>query len=324
MTALLSTRGLGVRFRTGGGLVQAVTDADLELRPGEVLALVGESGCGKSVLASTLLGLLPANAEVRGRATLSASARGPEVELLSADERRLAREVRGRRLALVPQSATSSLSPTWTARSQLEEVVRRLDATARGRTAVRARAAALAADAGLPEDGLDRFPHELSGGAAQRVVLAMARAGDPDVVLADEPTAGLDRPLVDAAADGLRALAEEGRAVLLITHDLRVVERVATRVAVMYASRLVEVGPAADVLDDPWHPYTRGLLDAQPHRAFRAVPGAPPSLGALPPGCGFAARCRREPRARSRTLVCSGDASPAQVADRALSCVRPC
>ncbi|MFE3577810.1 oligopeptide/dipeptide ABC transporter ATP-binding protein [Streptomyces vinaceus] len=281
----------------GGRYVEAVTDATFTLAAGECLALVGESGCGKSVLASALLGLLPANAETAGSARL---ADGPDV--LAADERTLSRTVRGRRIGLVPQSPAAHLTPVRTIRSHLEETVRELAGRTRARTRARGgaelRAVALAAAerAAFPATHLDRYPHELSGGLAQRAATALALVGDAPLLLADEPTTGLDRDLVHRTVDELRAHTREaGRALLMITHDLAAAERIADTVAVMYAGRIVEITATAAFFGAPGprHPYARGLLDALPERAFIPVPGAPPELGALPPGCAFAARCAR-------------------------------
>ncbi|MDN5751227.1 MAG: ABC transporter ATP-binding protein [Pseudonocardia sp.] len=298
---------LSVRFRLGsrgrGGTVSAVTGASLALRPGRLLALVGESGCGKSVLAAAIMGLLPANAEVAGRVELEG------LDLLDAPERVLREIVRGRRIGLVPQSAATHLTPVRRVGRQLAETVRALRPGAGMETVHR-----LADDVGLPREMLDRYPHELSGGTAQRVAVAAALAGDPPVLLADEPTAGLDRPLVDRTTDLLADLAARGHAVLLITHDLRAARRVATDVAVMYASRLVEVGPAEELFTDPWHPYTRGLVGALPDRGFAAIPGHPPELTGLPPGCGFDRRrpdlhtCVLDPRltwSGERAVACT-------------------
>ncbi|MER5318814.1 ABC transporter ATP-binding protein [Streptosporangium roseum] len=283
---MLGVHGLTVSFRIPGATVRAVSDADFEVRPGRCLALVGESGCGKSVLAHALLGLLPGNAEVSGQAWLEQD--GDPLELLGASQAVLARKVRGRSIGLIPQSPATHLTPVRTARAQLEEALRELGTPA-GR--VRAGADALAERHGLRPADLDRYPHELSGGMAQRVANAMALAGDPWLLLADEPTGGLDRPLVDRAMASLRELCDEGRAVLLITHDLRAAEKVADDIAVMYAGRLVELGPAAGILERPRHPYAAGLVDAQPDRAFVPIPGMPPELTRLPAGCAFAPRC---------------------------------
>ncbi|MFI9377866.1 ABC transporter ATP-binding protein [Streptomyces parvulus] len=305
-TPVLSVRGLSVRFLMPGGRgVAAVTDAHFDVAGGECLALIGESGCGKSVLASALLGLLPGNAQTAGAALLG------DLDLLAADERTLARTVRGRLVGLVPQSPAAHLTPVRTIRSQLEETVAELTGV-RGRTALRAAAEKAAARAAFPADHLDRHPHELSGGLAQRAATALALVGDAPLLLADEPTTGLDRDLVDRTVDELRRHVDNtndvdnagdvgntadhrDRALLMITHDLAAAERVADRIAVMYAGRIVELTRAADFFGaaGPRHPYSRGLLDALPDRAFTPIPGLPPELGALPGGCAFAARCDR-------------------------------
>ncbi|MEF2526837.1 ABC transporter ATP-binding protein [Streptomyces sp. CS62] len=280
----------------GGRFVAAVSDASFRLAPGSCLALVGESGCGKSVLASALLGLLPGNADTAGSALLPDG-----LDLLTAGEAVLARTVRGRRIGLVPQSPAAHLTPVRTIRSHLEEAVRELNppaASARGRRAareaVRAAAERAAERAAFPASHLDRHPHELSGGLAQRAATALALVGDAPLLLADEPTTGLDRDLVHRTVDELRAhTGDAGRALLMITHDLAAAHRIADSVAVMYAGRIVETCPADTFFgpSGPRHPYARGLLDALPERAFTPIPGTPPELGALPPGCAFAARC---------------------------------
>ncbi|WP_238005827.1 ABC transporter ATP-binding protein [Dactylosporangium sp. AC04546] len=276
----LTVDGLHVAFRLPGATVQAVTDLSLTLHRGELLAVVGESGCGKSVLAHAVLGLLPANATVTGAATLH-----PDVALIGAGERRL-RAVRGRRIGLIPQSPATALTPVRTGRSLLAETLR-----AHGRPT--SDADRIAAEAGLDPGDLDRYPFQLSGGMAQRLATALALAPDPAVLLADEPTAGLDRPLVDHTLDLLRRRCDAGAAVLLITHDLTAAQRVADSVAVMYASRIVEHRPAADLYTTPTHPYAAALLNALPDHAFRPIPGHPPMLTALPTGCAFAPRCPR-------------------------------
>ncbi|MFC5805117.1 ABC transporter ATP-binding protein [Streptomyces formicae] len=290
MTAqpILSVRNLSVRFRLRGGRhVAAVNDASFDLAAGECLALVGESGCGKSVLASALLGLLPGNAQTAGSAVLDG------IDLLAADERTLARTVRGRRVGLVPQSPAAHLTPVRTVRAHLEETVRALTPTPRRERRAAARAAA--ARAAFPAHRLDAYPHELSGGQAQRAATALALIGDAPLLLADEPTTGLDRDLVARTADELRRHADDGRALLMITHDLVAAERIADRVAVMYAGRIVEISPASRFFapQGTRHPYAHALLASLPDRDFTPIPGMPPNLGALPAGCAFAPRCPR-------------------------------
>nr|WP_055504803.1 ABC transporter ATP-binding protein [Nonomuraea pusilla] len=275
----LRVEGLSVRFHLPGAVVHAVTDAAFELREGRCLALVGESGCGKSVMAHALLGLLPGNAVVTGHAWLGS------LDLVAAPERVLAGQVRGRRVGLIPQSPAAHLTPVRTARAQLAETLRELGG---GQSPD-----ALARRAGLRPDDLDRYPHQLSGGMAQRVANALALAGDPPLVIADEPTTGLDRPLVESTMAELRRLCDEGRAVLIITHDLRAAEQVADDVAVMYAGRVVELAEARTFFARPRHPYAQGLLDALPSRAFTPIPGDPPELTRLPDGCAFLPRCSR-------------------------------
>ncbi|WP_394811180.1 ABC transporter ATP-binding protein [Streptomyces xanthii] len=296
-TPVLSVDGLSVRFRMrDGAYVHAVSDASFDLAAGECLALVGESGCGKSVLASALLGLLPANAETAGTAHVDG------LDLLGTDEATLARTVRGRRVGLVPQSPAAHLTPVRTVRAQLAETVRELTGLRRRDPKLGAAVEAAAARAAFPADRLDHYPHELSGGLAQRAATALALVGDAPLLLADEPTTGLDRDLVDRTVDELRRHIGDERALLLITHDLAAAERIADRVAVMYASRIVELTDAATFFGAPGprHPYARGLLNALPDRDFTPIPGMPPELGALPPGCAFAERCDRADAACDR------------------------
>lgn len=318
---VLSVRGLSVRFRMRGGRhIAAVSDASFDLAAGSCLALVGESGCGKSVLASALLGLLPGNAETAGSALLGGA--GPDgapsedapIDLLTASEGQLATRVRGRRIGLVPQSPAAHLTPVRTVRSQLEETVRELTGRA-ARAALRARAEEAAARAAFPLDHLDRYPHELSGGLAQRAATALALVGDARLLLADEPTTGLDRDLVERTVDALRRHTDDHRALLMITHDLVAAERIADRVAVMYAGRIVELADAADFFGSPGprHPYARGLLDALPDRGFTPIPGMPPELGDLPDGCAFAPRCDRA------TAACAQRPAPT----RGVACHHP-
>ncbi|SNT41681.1 ATP-binding cassette domain-containing protein [Rhodococcoides kyotonense] len=271
MTAL-RIRDLTVRIPLRDGtVVHAASDVNLAVDAGTVTALVGESGCGKSILATAVMAMLPAGSDVSGSISVRTADRTVDVFEDTG--------FRGRDVALIPQSASSYLTPVRTARSQLDETVRVLGS--------RHRSDELARTVGLDPADLDLYPHELSGGMAQRVAIAGALVGDPSVVVADEPTANLDGELTDHILRLLRRCADEGAAVLLITHDLSSLMRtaVADRVAVMYASRIMETGPAALVLDDPMHDYTRDLVNALPSRGLHPMPGVPPQLTDLPDDC---------------------------------------
>ena len=279
---LLEIEDLSVGFRTPRGVVQALSEARLSIAPGELLLVVGESGSGKTVLAHSLLRLLPRNASVRGSIRL----RGRE--LLSATPGEL-RDVRGRRIALIPQSPASSLNPVRRLGGQLVEAARARGLSERAaRTRLRERLAEL--DLNFDELGR-RYVHQLSGGMQQRVVNALALVGSPELVIADEPTSGLDAALVDTTAEQLLEISSRGTALLVITHDLRLAERLGGRLALLYASRIVELGPTAAFFDAPSHPYGRELLRALPEREGRTIPGLPPELSALPAHCAFADRC---------------------------------
>ncbi|GAA2120264.1 ABC transporter ATP-binding protein [Streptomyces synnematoformans] len=294
-------RDVHIGFGAGRGAARPVVrGVDLDLVPGRVTALVGESGSGKSLTSLALMGLLPAGARVAAGT----------VEIEGRDTAGFTdaqwRELRGARVAMVFQDPMAALNPSFTVGWQIAETLRRRRGA--GRRAARERAVELMRTVGIPdaEHKYGAYPHEFSGGMRQRAVIAMALTLDPAVLLADEPTTALD---VTVQAQILRLLAgrqrDAGMAMLLVSHDLGVVARVAQDVAVMYAGRIVETGALDDVYTAPAHPYTRGLLDAvpDPARPGRLVPieGQPPAPGSLPAGCAFAPRC---PYA---TKVCGSD-----------------
>ncbi|AHK29152.1 nickel import ATP-binding protein NikD [Rhodococcus opacus PD630] len=274
-TALVEARGLTVRIPTRAGTVHAVSDIDLRLDAGQVHALVGESGCGKSIIAATLCGLLPATATTTGTVTLSSGDAAP-TELVGTREKQW-RRLRGRRIALVPQSAATFLTPVRTVGDQLTETLHHLHS--------RHTVTSLLIRVGLPDAVAALYPHQLSGGMAQRAAIAFALAGSPSVIVADEPTSNLDPQLTSHVLDLLDDCAHAGAAVLLITHDLAALPTHADRLSVMHSGRIVETGPTTAVLDDPWHPYTRDLLAALPERGLAAPPEMPPELTNLPPDC---------------------------------------
>ncbi|HEV7805752.1 MAG TPA: ABC transporter ATP-binding protein [Solirubrobacteraceae bacterium] len=282
MSALLEVEDLSVGFRTRRGVVQALSGASVTIQPGELLLVVGESGCGKTVLAHSLLRLLPRNVDVSGSIRLD----GKDVLALKPDA---LRRMRGRRMALIPQSPSSSLNPVRKLGGQLLEA-----AQARGLTESesRKRLQELLSELGLDLDFVGgRYIHQLSGGMQQRVVNAMALVGEPDVVIADEPTSGLDSDLVDVTAAQLQAISARGASLLVITHDLRLAQRLGGRLALLYASRVVELGPTDTFFAAPSHPYGRELLRALPEREGKSIPGLSPELTSLPPHCAFADRC---------------------------------
>ncbi len=316
--SVLSVRELSVSFRTESGTVCAVDRVSFELGRGEVVALVGESGCGKSVTAMTLGGLSPRTARISGSVRLAGT------ELVGASERTL-RAVRGARLAYVFQEPTSSLNPVLTVGRQVTEVLRRHEPISRA--AARARAVELFTTVGIPapERRVEQYPHQLSGGMRQRVMIAMALACGPDVLVADEPTTALDVTIQAGILDTLRELGQRlGTAILLITHDLGVVADVADRVLVMYAGRAVERATVTDLFARPGHPYTTGLLGAVPsgRDRLREIPGLVPVLDSAPDACTFAPRCE------FATQRCSTEQPPAEPvtgsgAGHLLSCWHP-
>jgi peptide/nickel transport system ATP-binding protein len=292
VNGLLSVRDLTVRFRTEDGPVLAVDTASFDVAEQEVLALVGESGCGKSVTAMALTRLLPRNADVDGEVTFGGTS------LLSLAEADL-RNIRGKEIAYVFQEPMTSLNPVLTVGRQIGEVLRRHQRM-RGAAAYR-RSMELLNLVGipLPARRLREYPHQLSGGMRQRVMIAMAVACRPRLIVADEPTTALDVTIQAGILDVLRNLrAEIGTAVLLITHDLGVVADIADRVVVMYAGRTIEEARAEALFARPSHPYTRGLLDAVPNPArhaeggLREIPGRVPTMRASPDACTFAERCQ--------------------------------
>lgn len=289
-------RDLHVRFhpdgRTGSEPVHAVRGVDLDLAAGDLVGLVGESGCGKTTVLRAVLGLLPATAEVTGSVTLDGT------ELVGMGRvgtgERAWRRVRGRMITVVPQGAMAGLAPTRRLGRQLTETLRVVGGLGRG--PARDRARAVLADVGLDESLLRCYPHELSGGQRQRAVIGMALACGAGLVLADEPTTGVDGPVrrqLMVLFERLRT--EHGLGLLLVTHDLPTVLHHADEVTVMYAGRVVEKAPAQVIRDDAHHPYTRGLVASVPSQDARGtwstVPGSPPTLAPPPPGCAFADRC---------------------------------
>jgi peptide/nickel transport system ATP-binding protein len=286
MTApALAVDGLSVAFATAAGSALAVDGVGFALMPGERLGLVGESGSGKSTTVLALMRLIrPPGRIVSGRAILAGK------DMLSLPEAEC-RRLRFAAMSLVPQGAMSALNPVLAIRRQFADLF-----AAHGVDTPPDRIVGLLARVGLPAAVADRFPHELSGGMKQRVCIALAIALEPAVILADEPTSALDVVVQKQVLATLgRVQREIGAAILLIGHDMALMAQFVDRIGVMYAGRLVELGPVREVFRAPRHPYTRLLLDALPRldarRGFRGIPGVPPSLVDRPRGCAFHARC---------------------------------
>ncbi|MFE0042495.1 ABC transporter ATP-binding protein [Streptomyces albireticuli] len=309
---LLSVTDLTVTFPTRHGDVRAVDSLSFAVRRGQTLGIVGESGSGKSVTSLAVMGL-HTGARVGGSIVLDGR------ELTGLPERELNR-LRGRRMAMIFQDPLSSLHPYYTVGEQIAEH-HRVHFGSR-RVAARARAVEMLAEVGIPEPArrAGEYPHQFSGGMRQRVMIAMALACEPDLLIADEPTTALDVTVQAQILELIARLQEQrGLAVVMITHDLGVVARVARDVLVMYGGRAAEQAPADRLFADPGHPYTRGLLDSLPRlddgddAPLRAIPGSPPSLLDPAPGCAFAPRC---PRAAAATPAERGNCADARPALR--------
>jgi oligopeptide/dipeptide ABC transporter ATP-binding protein len=292
---LLDVRGLKTQFFTDRGVVRAVDDVSFAIRPGQTLAVVGESGCGKSVTSLSIMRLIP---QPPGR-IVAGEIRFDGTDLLKLSERRM-RKIRGNQISMIFQEPMTSLNPVFRVREQIGEVLRLHQGL--DKAAAREKSIDLLRQVGIPspESRVDDYPHQMSGGMRQRVMIAMALACDPRIIIADEPTTALDVTIqaqILELMDNLRR--ETGTAVLLITHDLGVVAETAEHVVVMYAGRMVEEADARELFHHPLHPYTRGLMRSIPgvsetgeRERLEAIPGVVPSLLALPEGCKFNDRCR--------------------------------
>lgn len=302
---LLEVQGLRVEFPSRRGTLTAVDDVSFSIAPGEVLGVVGESGAGKSLTGAAIIGLIePPGRIAAGEIRLE----GERIDNLPPEKMR---RVRGRRIGAIFQDPLTSLNPLYTIGQQLTETL--LAHLPFDRAQAERRALELLNEVGIPaaEARLGQYPHQFSGGMRQRVVIALALAAEPRLVIADEPTTALDVSIQAQIIALLKRLAREhGTAIMLITHDMGVIAETADRVAVMYAGRLAEIGPVRKVIHAPHHPYTVGLMGSIPRIAARAagaargqlaqIEGAMPRLNAIPPGCAFNPRC---PKVHARCLV---------------------
>ncbi len=288
---LLEVKGLRTSFFTRDGIVRAVDGIDFHVDRGEIMGLVGESGCGKSVTSLSIMRLIAKPGRIEAGQILFDGE-----DLLTLPDARI-RGIRGNRISMIFQQPTSSLNPVWNVGSQIEEVLR-IHRGMKGKAAS-ARALELMRMVGIPdpERRLKAFPHEMSGGMAQRIMIAMALACEPELLIADEPTTALDVTIQAQILDLIRHLRDEtGTAIVLITHDLGVVAEMCDRVAVMYAGEIVEQTDVTSLFRRPLHPYTRGLIGSIPvvgdvQDELAVIPGNVPNLIDLPAGCRFAPRC---------------------------------
>ena len=291
--ALLEVRNLRVEFNTRRGTLVAVDDVSFDIAPGEVLGVVGESGAGKSITGTAIIGLLERPGRVAGGEVLL---EGSRIDNLPPDG---LRRIRGRKIGAIFQDPLTSLNPLFTIGSQIVETIQAHLPMNAGEA--RARAIQLLGEVGIPapERRIDHFPHQFSGGMRQRVVIALALCANPRLIIADEPTTALDVSIQAQIIQLLKRLCREhGTAVMLITHDMGVIAETADRVAVMYAGCIVELGPVQQVIHDPQHPYTAGLMGSIPAvgqevERLPQIEGSMPRLNAIPAGCAFNPRCPR-------------------------------
>ncbi|MBK7530566.1 ABC transporter ATP-binding protein [Piscinibacter sp.] len=290
---LLEVRKLSVDFPTRRGTLLAIDDVSFDIAPGEILGVVGESGAGKSLTGAAIIGLLEPPGRIAGGEILL---EGRRIDKLPHEEMR---KLRGRHIGAIFQDPLTSLNPLYTVGRQLVETIR--THLPLNEQQARDRAISLLADTGIPapEARFDQYPHQFSGGMRQRVVIALALAAEPKLIVADEPTTALDVSIQAQIIALLKKVCREhGAAVMLVTHDMGVIAETCDRVAVMYAGRIVEIGPVADVIHRPAHPYTVGLMGSIPamdedRERLLQIDGAMPRLNAIPAGCAFNPRCPR-------------------------------
>ncbi|MBA7526783.1 Oligopeptide transport ATP-binding protein OppD [subsurface metagenome] len=281
---LLRIEDLRVYFNARGRIVKANDGVDLEIEETEILGLIGETGCGKSILGRAIMGLLSENVEIGGRIIYKGE------NLLELCEARM-RQIRGKEIGMMLQNPSTSLNPVLTVGEQIAEVYRYHEGV--GKEEAKKKAADMLKLVGMDPKRMDEYPHQFSGGMKQRVMIAIGLALNPRILIADEPTTGLDSSMKKQILDLMSGLIKSRDvSMLLITHDLEVAKGVCNRIAVMYAGELLEIAPAEKLLSEPKHPYTQDLLDSLPRMGLNPIPGESPSLSSPPAGCRFHPRCR--------------------------------
>ena len=314
----LAVNGLRTHFFTKAGIVKAVDDVSLTVNRGEVLGLVGESGSGKSVTGFSILGLVdPPGRVVGGQINFQ----GKDLTNLSEEQWR---QLRGSKIAMIFQDPMMTLNPVLRVDTQMIEALQAHQPLSRKQALERCRAALVSVGIASPDERLQAYPHQFSGGMRQRVAIAIALLNEPDLIIADEPTTALDVTIqAQILYETQKLCAETGMALIWITHDLTVVAGLADRICVMYAGKIVEQGTVDEVLDNPLHPYTHGLIGSVPSRQrssarLAQIPGMTPSLVNLPPGCAFRQRCNKA------TLACEQEPPITQLeSQRLVRCFNP-
>jgi peptide/nickel transport system ATP-binding protein len=298
----LELNGVRVHFATGDGLVRAVDEVDLAIRDNEILGLVGETGCGKTVLALSIMRLLPKNASTEG------CIRYNGLNLLDLDENAM-RSVRGKEIALMMQNPATSLDPLMRIHEQVRESILAHNSIAKKEA--KARSLEILQSVGIPAARARNYPHEFSGGMRQRVNLAVAMASEPSLLIADEPTKTLDGPWKRQVLKLMERLQRQsGTSLLFITHDLLAASALCQRVAVMYAGEIVELAECRELFRHPLHPYTQGLIGSLPREGLKPISGSSPSLRDLPSGCRFHPRCAQAFSACSETHPAMCETTP--------------
>ena len=282
---LLTIDNLTVTFQTPTGQVRAVDGATLELNQAETLALVGETGCGKSTIAHSILNLLPENVQVRGTIQYN------NKNLLLLDEKELTR-LRGKDISLVMQNPALALNPVYTIGHQMTEPLMVHEGSKKREAILKAKDLLDKLHFKGPSNALQAYPYEMSGGMKQRVLIGMSVVLNPKIIIADEPTKALDSRLRDMVLDELKLVKEMSHSsMILITHDISAAREISDRIAVMYAGEILESGPTGEFFQEPWHPYSQALLESLPERGFKPIPGVSPSMIHPPSGCKFHPRC---------------------------------
>jgi len=326
MDNLLEIKNLQTHFETDAGTVKAVDGVSLNIRRGEIQALVGESGCGKSVTAMSVLKLIPQPpGKIVGGEIWLHSKQIPSVNLLNLSEAEM-RDIRGNRIAMIFQEPMTSLNPVFTVGNQIEEAIILHQGV--GKKEARNRTIEMIKKVGIPnpDKRIDDYPHQMSGGMRQRVMIAMGLSCNPELLIADEPTTALDVTIQAQILGLMHQLIEElGMSLLLITHDLGIVAEHAQNVAVMYAGEIAEQASVNEIFKNPRHPYTKGLIESIPslkkkgEAKLRTIPGVVPNLAHLPPGCHFQERCKRvEEDCRKQSIPLDG-----QAGEHLVRCIHP-